>query len=126
MSRCGAFLVSSSISDGRYIYGISVPCSLIILLLNDDSQLLLYFSQRRYLFLGLTAAKKMLIQRWKPPHSLHITQWIALLYDIITSELSIACSNGAMGLRFCPRQWRRLGYSYRCGTRWLIRFVFLF
>lgn len=75
------------------IIGTSIPCNPIILLLNDDSQLLLNFSQRRLLFLGLTAAKKMLIQRWKPAHSFHISQWTALLYDILTLELSIAHLN---------------------------------
>lgn len=51
----------------------SIPSRPNVSLLNDDSVINVTKSQRRLLLLGLTAAKKLLALRWKPPHKLQIS-----------------------------------------------------
>ena len=77
------------------VMGTHVPLLPNVLMLNDDSAIGFTIPKRRLFLLGLTAAKKLLVQRWKPPHKLEPRQWILTLMDIITLELSIARSNGA-------------------------------
>ncbi len=47
------------------LLGVTIPCSPVTVLLNDFSGLNLSMKHRRFLLLGLTAAKKMVAQRWK-------------------------------------------------------------
>ena len=77
------------------VMGINIPLLPNILMLNDDSAIGLTMPCRRLLLLGLTAAKKLLVLRWKPPHKLEVSQWILSLINMISLELSIARSNGA-------------------------------
>ena len=79
------------------IIGVHIPCLPNIVLLNDDSSLDLQNHQKRVLFAGLTAAKKIIVIRWKPPHTLFIKQWISSFHDLLISELSIASANKAKG-----------------------------
>lgn len=61
------------------LIGKSIPVDPIIWLLNDDSKLELTERQRKIWLAGSTAAKKMIVQRWLPPHSLSsgwLTFWI--------------------------------------------------
>lgn len=73
---------------------VAVPCSPTALLLNDTS---LKFTclNRRILLTDITAAKKMLALRWKPPHTVTKAQWINTYADIINMELSVARMHGA-------------------------------
>lgn len=45
--------------------------------------------------MGITAAKKMLVLRWKLPHTVTKTQWINAYLDIINTELSVARMDAA-------------------------------
>lgn len=72
------------------ILEISIPCVPNILLLNDDSSLNLTFIQRRLMLAGLTAAKRILVMRWKPPHCLSLSKWHLGFLDVLSLELSIA------------------------------------
>ena len=78
------------------ILEIHIPCTPNLLLLNDDSQLELSFIQRKLWLAGLTAAKRILIKRWKPPHSLNINQWYPSFLDVLSLELSIARTKNAL------------------------------
>ena len=69
---------------------ITIPCLPHILLLNDDSSLNLTLSMKRVFLTGLTAAKKMLVIRWKPPHKLNIYQWKQSFYELLKLEASSA------------------------------------
>lgn len=77
------------------LLGILVPCSPGILILNDFSQVKLKVVRRRTLLAGLTAAKKMVATRWKPPHCLSVHAWKSMFLDIAYLELSIARVHGA-------------------------------
>ena len=79
------------------IIGVHIPCLPNIVLLNDDSSLDLQTHQKRVLFAGLTAAKKSIVIRWKPPHTLFIKQWISSFHELLISELPIASANRAEG-----------------------------
>ena len=72
-----------------------VPCCPVLCLLNDNSRLLLSIHEKRIWLSGLTAAKKILVVRWKPPHTLSLDHWWHLLIDILILELSVARSHGA-------------------------------
>ena len=74
---------------------IDVSPSPSVFLLNDDSQLQLNKTRTRVFFAGLTAAKKMIATRWKPPHSLTFRQWALTFLDIVYLELSTARLHGA-------------------------------
>ncbi len=58
------------------VTGTSIPSLPNVLLLNDDSVINVTKSQR-----SLTAAKKLLVLMWKPPHKLQISQWILQKLD---------------------------------------------
>lgn len=45
---------------------------------------------KRVLPAGLTATKKMLVMRWKPPHELSIYQWKLSFYEVLILEASSA------------------------------------
>ena len=42
------------------------------------------------MFAGLTAAKKLIVQRWMPPYTLHSRKWLVYFHDIVMMELSTA------------------------------------
>lgn len=69
---------------------INIPCSLKMMLLNDNDVLMLNSYQRRFWLAGSTAAKKMLVLRWQPPHTPSLNQWKQSLADIVLLELSTA------------------------------------
>ena len=71
-----------------------IPCCPKLLLLNDDSSLILSTVQRRFWLAGSTAAKKMLALRWQAPHTLPFNQWKQLIGDVVLMELSTARLNG--------------------------------
>ena len=77
------------------LFEIQVPCLPQILLLNDDSTLSLPGTQKKVFFAGVTAAKKILVCRWKPPHSLSVKRWKLSFLNVLGLELSIARTNGA-------------------------------
>ena len=77
------------------VLGRRVPVSPNILLLNDLSSLELPIIHRRWFLAGLTAAKKMVAQRWKAPHLLPIPQWLSATVNIAKLEMSIARMHGA-------------------------------
>ena len=49
----------------------------------------------RHILAGLTAAKRMVAQRWKAPHLLPHHQWLAATVDIANLESSVARRHGA-------------------------------
>ena len=77
------------------LLGMPIPCEPIPLLLNDDSQMTLNEKQRKLWLAGLTAAKKLIVQRWLPPHKLPTKQWLEFFHDVIMLELSTARVNKA-------------------------------
>ena len=77
------------------VLGVVVPVLPNILLLNDLSSLDLSILLRRRLLVGLTAAKRMVAQRWKAPHLLPIRQWISDTVSLAKLEMSIARMHGA-------------------------------
>ncbi len=62
--------------------------------LNNFSELALSLQQRNLLLAALTAAKKMLVSLWVPPHSVTRRVWGLSLLDIVSMELSTACIHG--------------------------------
>ena len=81
-----------------HIIGFAVPCLPNVMLLNDDSFLSTAVpskNPRRMFFLGLIAAKKMLVMRWKPPHTLSVRLWKRQFHNILILEASIARINNA-------------------------------
>lgn len=84
--------VATTIGD---LINCQIPVDPIVWLLNDDSKLQLFEKQRKIWLTGSTAAKKMIVQRWLPPHSLSIQRWMALFLDIVLLELSTARINKA-------------------------------
>ena len=77
------------------VLGVDVPVLPKILLLNDLSSLDLSILHRRWLLVGLTAAKRMVAQRWKAPHLLPYHQWLTATVDIASLEMSVARRHGA-------------------------------
>ena len=68
----------------------TIPCSPSLLLLHDISSLKLTTNNSRLLFAGLTAAKRMIACRWKPPHVTSIKEWLSSYKDIAQLELTTA------------------------------------
>lgn len=87
----GVFNFWKAIRNGlSTLLHINVPLSPRVLLLNDMSQLNLRKAQQKVFLAGLTAAKKMVATRWKPPHSLSYRQWVLSFIDVAYLELSTA------------------------------------
>lgn len=80
-------MVSSALSEALCI---EVPCKPSILHLNEISGLNLNRAQTSLFLTGITAAKKMLAQRWKFPNALSRHQWTVTYLDILNMELSVA------------------------------------
>ena len=77
------------------LFNITLPCLPAVIILNDLSKLHLNVDKRKALLAGLTAGKKLVAMRWKPPHSLSYRAWILTYMDIVYLELSIARVHGA-------------------------------
>jgi len=80
------------------IVSVRVPVSMPVLLLNDFTCLPMPKHLKCMVLAGLTAAKKMLATRWKPPHELSKRQWMLSFLDVIYMEQSTARINGAKGI----------------------------
>ena len=63
-----------------------IPYSPTVLLLNDSSGLNLPAKLKRLFLAGLTAAKRLIPCRWKPPHSLSLKKWLLDFIDIAIME----------------------------------------
>ena len=77
------------------LVGVQLPMEPAVHLLNDDSHLSLTERTRKIWLAGLTAAKKIIVQRWKPPHDISHTHWLRNFLDISYLELSSARINNA-------------------------------
>ena len=82
-------------SEFSLLLSIPIPLSPSVFILNDLSQLKLTKSSKRVFLAGLTAAKKMIATRWKPPHILSRRQWLLNFIDVALLELSTARVHGA-------------------------------
>ena len=72
------------------VTGHRIPISPTVLLLNDITGLDLPIIYQRWLLLALTAAKRMLAQRWVPPHDISYRRWINDTVDLANMEMSVA------------------------------------
>lgn len=77
------------------LFNVIVPVHMSVLILNDLSPLGVTGVTQRAVYAGLTAAKKMVATRWKPPHELSMRHWSLMFLDVIYMELSTARVNGA-------------------------------
>ena len=84
--------VVQSLSD---LIDVQLPMDPALHLLNDDSQICMNERSRKIWLAGLTAAKKIIVQVWVPPHNLSYEHWLNTLLDILFLELSSAKVNGA-------------------------------
>ena len=87
------------------ILGRTIPCTPQVLLLNDVSGLQFSIGEKCVFLSGITAAKKLLALRWKPPHDLSEKHWVNMWMEILQMELSVARVHGA-GARVLGR-WSR-------------------
>lgn len=85
-------LVASNFST---IFDKVLPCSPAALILNDLPLTGLTICKRRALLAGLTAAKKLVVTRWTPPHCLSVQAWFLVYLDVAYLEISIARIHGA-------------------------------
>ena len=65
------------------ILSVTIPVTVSVLLLNDFARLNITKLKIRIALAGLTAAKKMVAVRWKPPHSLVVRHWALTFLDVI-------------------------------------------
>lgn len=77
------------------LLNITLHCLPAVFLLNDLSKLHINLEKKKALLAGLTAGKKLVATRWKPPHSLSYRIWILTFLDIVYLELSTARVHGA-------------------------------
>ena len=77
------------------VNGVILPMDSVVHLLNDDSRLSLTDKARIIWLACLTAAKKIVVQHWKPPHNISIIHWLRSFLDISYLELSSARINDA-------------------------------
>ncbi len=74
---------------------IRFPKDPVLLLLNYNSQFPLKEKDWKFWLAASTAAKKPLVQRWKPPHDLSIKHGLHSLLETLYLELSSARTNHA-------------------------------
>lgn len=74
---------------------ISLPVDPLLHLLLDDSRLPMTMKARKLWLAGITTAKKLVVQRWLPPHDLSVKHWLHAFLDILYLELSSARVNHA-------------------------------
>lgn len=72
-----------------------IPLSPSTLLLNDLSHLNFHQVKAKIFLAGLTAAKKLIAQRWKKAQPLTFRQWVLTFIDIAQLEHSVAQMHGA-------------------------------
>ena len=60
----------------------NIPVNPQTLILNNLSTINASQCEKRILLAGLTAAKKIIAVRWKPPHTLNISHWYHLSGNI--------------------------------------------
>ncbi len=60
----------------------------------DDSGLCISSMQKRMLFAGFTAVKKIIIQNWFTPHMCREAYWIRSLLQIVSCECTTARVGG--------------------------------
>lgn len=77
------------------LVSVTIPVTIPVLLLIDLSVINVTKLKKRIVLAGLTAAKKLVSMRWKPPHSLSIRQWVFTFLYVIYLEMSTARINGA-------------------------------
>ena len=58
------------------LVGMKLQLEPALLLLNDDSRLKITEIERKIGLAGMTAAKKIIVMRWLPPHLLSIKHWL--------------------------------------------------
>ena len=75
-------MVTSTVSE---FLGRDLPCTPTATLLN-----IFQFPKSEIALSGLTAAKKILAQRWKPPHTLTRLHWLNTFLDVTVSEMSVS------------------------------------
>jgi hypothetical protein len=85
-------MVKESLST---LLNVSAPLSPSVFILDDLSDIQLNKTQKRVFLAGLTAAKKIVATRWKPPHSLNKQYWVLTFIDVVYLELSTARIHGA-------------------------------
>lgn len=85
-------MVKESLST---LLNVSSPLSPSVFILDDLSDIQLNKTQKRVFLAGLTAAKKIVATRWKPPHSLNKQYWVLTFIDVVYLELSTARIHGA-------------------------------
>ena len=72
----------------------NISFSVSVLILNDLSSLNVPSYLKRATLVGLTAAKKLVAVRWKPPHQLSKRHWLLTFLDMVNMEISTARING--------------------------------
>ena len=77
------------------LVGRQLPLSPALLLLNDDSNCKMSERGRKLWLASMTAAKKLIVLRWLPPHQLSTRRWLQNLLEVVFLELSSARINGA-------------------------------
>ncbi len=77
------------------LMGVQLPMDPVIHLTNHDSKLHLSEKSCKIWLAGLTAAKRIIVQRWKPPDDISITHWLRSFLDITYLDLSSARINDA-------------------------------
>ena len=82
-------MVTSTLST---LIGIELPYTPTATLLNMFN---LPKLEKRITLSGFTAAKKIIAQRWKPPHTLTRDLWLNTFLDIVVCEMSVARMHGA-------------------------------
>ena len=85
-------VVASTLQD---LVGEPVPVTVPVLILNDLSALNAPRLNKHIILAGLTAAKKLVVTRWKPSQTLGLRQWILTFLDVVYMELSTARIHGA-------------------------------
>merc|ERR1712235_47438 len=85
------------------IMGLNIQLIPSIFIINDLSSIgFTNLIQKRIFLAGLTAAKKMIAVRWKPPHCLGTSHWCLTFLDIIYLEISTARMHGAKQENILP------------------------
>jgi len=84
--------VVDKVSD---LIGRKLPLDPALLLLNDDSRFNISEVERKLRLAGMTAAKKIIFLRWRPPHQLSMKHWLQALLEAIYLEWSSARINNS-------------------------------
>lgn len=91
--------------DISALIGTDIVLTPSLFFLNDYSNLSLTLFQSNLLLAAFTAAKKMLVSRWNPPHVMCRRVWALSLLDVVSMELATARMHGAKSQTL--RRWSR-------------------